>query len=117
MSEPDVRVLVVDDERALCAGIREALQREGYRVDAVHDGAAALAQLGERPYNVIISDVRMPQLDGSRKWSLVRTQDLEKAREFIEYYERRKRQDSDLWVIELDVADGERFIGLGATNG
>ncbi|HEX7711653.1 MAG TPA: DUF1491 family protein [Sphingomonadaceae bacterium] len=60
---------------------------------------------------------RMPQLDGSRKWSLVRTQDLEKAREFIEYYERRKRQDSDLWVIELDVADGERFIGLGATNG
>ena len=27
---------------------------------------------------------RMPQLDGSRKWSLVRTQDLEKAREFIE---------------------------------
>jgi DNA-binding NtrC family response regulator len=66
MSEPDVRVLVVDDERALCAGIREALQREGYRVDAVHDGAAALGQLGERPYNVIISDVRMPQLDGMR---------------------------------------------------
>ena len=66
MSEPDVRVLVVDDERALCAGIQEALQREGYRVDAAPDGARALALLGERPYHVIISDVRMPQLDGMR---------------------------------------------------
>lgn len=55
---------------------------------------------------------RMPQLDGSRKWTLVKTQDVENKQEFSDYYERRKRQDADLWVIELDVANGERFIGL-----
>jgi hypothetical protein len=55
---------------------------------------------------------RMPQLDGSREWTLSRLQDAENPREFSEYYLRRKRQDADLWVIELDIADGERFIGL-----
>jgi hypothetical protein len=55
---------------------------------------------------------RMPQLDGSRKWTLSRVQDPENAQEFSDYYQRRKRQDGDLWVIELDVANGERFIGL-----
>jgi hypothetical protein len=60
---------------------------------------------------------RMPQLDGSRKWSLSRTQIIENTKDFIEYCERRKRQDSDLWIVELDVADGERFIGLDPTKG
>ena len=55
---------------------------------------------------------RMPQLDGSRKWTLSKAQDPENPREFSEYCERRKRQDADLWLIELDIADGERFIGL-----
>lgn len=64
MSEPKVRVLVVDDERALCAGIQEALQREGYLVDAANDGASALRLLTEKPYNLVVTDIRMPQLDG-----------------------------------------------------
>jgi len=55
---------------------------------------------------------RMPQLDGSRKWTLVKEQDTEKKEEFFEYCARRKQQDSDLWILELDIADGERFIGI-----
>jgi len=55
---------------------------------------------------------RMPQLDGSRKWTLSKVQDPENPAEFSEYCERRKRQDADLWLIELDIADSERFIGL-----
>jgi hypothetical protein len=60
---------------------------------------------------------RMPQLDGTRKWTLSKTQDPENPHEFSEYYTKRKRQDPDLWVVELDIADAERFIGLGGTNG
>jgi hypothetical protein len=59
---------------------------------------------------------RMPQVDGTRRWSLARAQDSENPSEFTEYWQRRKRQDSDLWVVELDIADGERFIGLSGTR-
>ncbi|GAM04582.1 DUF1491 family protein [Novosphingobium sp. MBES04] len=53
---------------------------------------------------------RMPQLDGTRKWTLSREQDPEKPWEFSEFLERRGKQDPDLWIVELDIADGVRFI-------
>jgi hypothetical protein len=55
---------------------------------------------------------RMPQLDGTRGWHLSKSQDSEKPREFDEYLQKRAAQDDDLWILELDIADGERFIGL-----
>lgn len=54
---------------------------------------------------------RMPQLDGTRKWVLTKSQDIENPLEFSDYCDRRKRQDSDLWIVELDIANPERFIG------
>lgn len=54
---------------------------------------------------------RMPKADGSRIWTLIRTQDIENTEEFDQYLERRKRQDDDLWIVELDVPNPERFIG------
>lgn len=53
---------------------------------------------------------RMPQLDGNRPFILSRQQDTEKPNEFFEYLERRRRQDSDSWLIEADIADSKRFI-------
>ncbi len=53
---------------------------------------------------------RMPQLDGSRKFAQVKLQDPEKPKEMDEYLARRQRQDSDIWIVELDIADAERFI-------
>lgn len=60
---------------------------------------------------------RMPQLDGTRAWTLSKTEDPENKVEFLEYWQRRKRQDPDVWVLELDIADAERFIGLTGTFG
>jgi hypothetical protein len=60
---------------------------------------------------------RMPQLDGSRKWTLSKSQDPEKPHEFSEYCDRRKRQDPDIWIVELDIANAERFIGNQGTIG
>lgn len=60
---------------------------------------------------------RMPQPDGSRQWTLSRIQDPENPHEFSEYCDRRKAQDSDLWILELDVPDAERFIALPGTGG
>jgi hypothetical protein len=53
---------------------------------------------------------RMPQPDGSRAWILSRRQDDDNPREFWDYCDRRRRQDDDLWIVELDVPNGERFI-------
>lgn len=53
---------------------------------------------------------RMPQPDGSRAWTLSRKQDVENPREFWDYCDRRRHQDDDLWIVELDIADAERFI-------
>ena len=58
---------------------------------------------------------RMPQPGGHRAWTLSRQQDAENPREFSEYLDRRKNQDSDLWIVELDVPNGERFIDLPGT--
>jgi hypothetical protein len=52
----------------------------------------------------------MPQLDGSRKFLAVRQESSENPQDFSEYLVRRRRQDDDLWLIEVDIADPERFI-------
>jgi DNA-binding NtrC family response regulator len=59
-----VRVLVVDDERGLCAGVQEALRREGYTVDAATETGIARDLIRSRLYNLILSDVRMPGMTG-----------------------------------------------------
>ena len=55
---------------------------------------------------------RMPQLDGTRAWHCSKREDTQNPQEFVNYLERRGAQDHDLWIIELDIAHGERFIGL-----
>jgi hypothetical protein len=53
---------------------------------------------------------RMPQADGSRIFIAAKRQNTENPQEFDEYLTRRRAQDSDLWLIEVDIADPERFI-------
>ena len=55
---------------------------------------------------------RMPQLDGTRAWHCALRQNGGNAEDFANYLERRGKQDPDLWVVELDIASGERFIGI-----
>jgi len=55
---------------------------------------------------------RMPQMDGTRAWHCSVNQDIENPTEFDAYLDRRANQDPDLWIVELDIALGERFIGL-----
>ena len=58
---------------------------------------------------------RMPQPDGTRRWTLSRRQDPENPQEFSDYCARRKDQDRDLWIVELDIPDAERFIDSSGT--
>ena len=53
---------------------------------------------------------RMPQLDGTRKWTKVKVQVPDNKQEFEDYLSRRMGQDPDLWIVELTVAKVEQFI-------
>lgn len=55
---------------------------------------------------------RMPQLDGSRPFTPIKSQDSENPREFSEYLERRRKQDPDIWILELDVPNPEKLIEI-----
>ncbi|HEX6839505.1 MAG TPA: sigma-54 dependent transcriptional regulator [Polyangia bacterium] len=57
-------VLVVDDEESLRHMLTVLLKREGYEATAVASGEQALAELEQRPYDVVLSDIRMPKLGG-----------------------------------------------------
>jgi CheY-like chemotaxis protein len=58
------RVLVVDDESVIAQLIADVLGGEGFEVDTAPHGLAALDRLTNRTYDVILSDLRMPELDG-----------------------------------------------------
>ncbi|PYM84798.1 MAG: hypothetical protein DME13_11925 [Candidatus Rokuibacteriota bacterium] len=58
------RVLIVDDEPAVAEALSEAIRREGHEVDIAGNGAEALDRLAARPYDLIVSDTKMPVLDG-----------------------------------------------------
>ncbi|WP_379548648.1 DUF1491 family protein [Qipengyuania sp. DSG2-2] len=53
---------------------------------------------------------RMPQMDGSRQWTLSLPKGIETYREFSEYCRKRHASDPDLWILEADIADPARFI-------
>ena len=58
------RILVVDDQRANVEMLSELLRSRGYLVDGVHDGEAALQKVAEMKPDLVISDIRMPGMDG-----------------------------------------------------
>jgi len=58
------RILVVEDEPMIAALLTDMLSADGHEVDAVGTGLAALEQLERHEYDLIVSDLRMPKLDG-----------------------------------------------------
>ena len=59
------RVLVVDDERGIAELVAVALRRDGLEVETATSGRAALARLARGGIDLVMSDVRMPDLDGA----------------------------------------------------
>jgi two-component system alkaline phosphatase synthesis response regulator PhoP len=58
------RILIVDDEAHLAEGIRENLEAEGYETEVAHDGRAGLERIRARPFDLVVLDVMMPNMDG-----------------------------------------------------
>ena len=58
------KILIVDDESGIRNLLRLAFSRAGYEVTAVASGLEAISQCSARNFDVLLSDVRMPQMDG-----------------------------------------------------
>ena len=59
-----MRILIVDDERKLALSLKEYYEPEGIEADLAFDGLQARARLEEEAYDILVSDLRMPGLDG-----------------------------------------------------
>ncbi|MDH3891337.1 MAG: response regulator [candidate division Zixibacteria bacterium] len=61
---PQASVLVVDDESFIRQILSRIVSREGYQVHQASDGKDALKSLAETPCQIVISDIKMPNMDG-----------------------------------------------------
>ena len=57
-------ILVIDDEESMRLALSEALSRSGHLVDCVSNGYEALKKVQSSPFKLVITDVRMPKMDG-----------------------------------------------------
>ncbi|MBW1900699.1 MAG: response regulator [Deltaproteobacteria bacterium] len=58
------RILVVDDELIVRDSLKEWLEEEGFTVDVAESGPEALDQLDKKPYHLMLTDIKMPGMDG-----------------------------------------------------
>jgi len=63
-SPPQTRVLVIEDEPTVTQMMIDVLEADGHEVETAANGLLALEKIQKRAYDVILSDLRMPELDG-----------------------------------------------------
>jgi DNA-binding response OmpR family regulator len=90
------RILVVEDEPDIAFGLKEDLVRNGYDVEVVGDGGAALARADAERWDLILLDVMLPRLDG-----------FEVCREL-----RRRRHRTAIVLLTAKVHEAEKVLGL-----
>lgn len=64
ISEISTRILVVDDEEVVCRFLENLLVAAGHQVEVCFSGQDAVTKLRRRPYDLVITDLRMPGVDG-----------------------------------------------------
>jgi two-component system response regulator RegX3 len=90
------RILVVEDEPAIADAVEYALEAEGFEVDAVNAGEAALSAVADRSYDVLVLDLMLPGLSG------------------LEVCRRLRADETPLPILMLTAKDAEvdRVLGL-----
>lgn len=71
------RILIVDDEATLCESLKRVFEREGYEVVTTPDAETALVRFEEGAYDLIISDILLPGMDGVEFLRAVKQKDPE----------------------------------------
>ena len=75
----NMKILVVDDERAIRNSLKEILGDEGYDVDIAEDGATAVGMAEKERYDVIFCDINMPNMEGTEVLEKLRADGVDAA--------------------------------------
>ncbi len=67
-------IMVIDDEPIVGKRVKRMFEKRGYEVEAFTDGGKALARLSEKKFNVVITDLKMGNVDGMTILTTVREQ-------------------------------------------
>ncbi|MEW6185632.1 MAG: response regulator [Thermodesulfobacteriota bacterium] len=67
-----IELLILDDESLVGQRLKPALEKEGYRVEAFTEPREALARLEEKDFDIVVTDIRMEDLDGMEVLSRIR---------------------------------------------
>ncbi|MDP1760873.1 MAG: response regulator [Deltaproteobacteria bacterium] len=66
MTENKLRVLVLDDEPIVCKRLQPALEKLGFAVDTFTQSVEAMHQVQQSAYDIVITDLKMKEIDGMR---------------------------------------------------
>ena len=72
-----IYILLVDDEEKLCIRLARILEKEGYHIDTAFNGNDAIALMNSRNYDVILTDLNMPDKSGFELMEHSREMDID----------------------------------------
>jgi CheY-like chemotaxis protein len=58
------KILVIDDEGLVTTSLKQLLKKSGYDVDIANNGHVAMEKVGDHDFDLIVSDIRMPDING-----------------------------------------------------
>lgn len=93
-----MRILLVEDDHHLAASLSEALEAQRYTVDVAHDGEMAWQHITLLPYDLMLMDVTLPQVDGLTLCQRMRSQGF----------------DSPVLMLTARDTSGDKVAGLDA---
>ena len=64
MSETNMRLLVVDDEPIVGKRLKQVFGKIGFAIETYTDSALALAAIAEKPFDIVVTDLKMEGIDG-----------------------------------------------------
>jgi DNA-binding response OmpR family regulator len=91
-----IRILVVEDDKEINRLVTDNLLKEGYSIDNVYDGAAALEKMKSGYYQMVILDIMLPRVDGYEV--------LQKIREY---------GNTPVLILSAKCQETDKIIGLG----
>jgi DNA-binding NtrC family response regulator len=72
LSMGNANILFVDDDRTILELVREYLTEVGYQVEVVDNGVNALEMIKDTPYEIVFTDIKMPDIDGLELLSAIK---------------------------------------------
>ncbi len=99
---PAVRILIVDDDRAICEYMQTLLEKDGFAVTTLSDPTEVESEIRRTSYHVIILDLMMPKLDGIEVLKRIRAADNDIA---VVIFTAHPNLDTAVASMKLDATD------------